>query len=63
MKRSAARCVAVPMPAEVKLIESGFALAALTKSCTVLWPLAGDMIITSGDCPSEATAVRSRAVS
>src|SRR6266508_3961073 len=48
MKRSALRWVALPTPAEAKLIDPGLALAAATKACTVLNPLEGAMIITIG---------------
>jgi hypothetical protein len=55
--------VAVPTPAEAKLKEPGFALAAATRSRAVLKPFEGETTSTFGLVPSETTAAKSAAVS
>ena len=61
MNRSAAQWVALPTPAEAKLIPSDFALA--TNSCTVLMPFDGATSSTFGTLPKLATAAKSFAAS
>ena len=60
-KRIALRCVAVPTPAEAKFMAPGFALAAVTKSFTVLNSFDGGTTRTLGIMPSGITATRSLA--
>ena len=60
-KRSALRCVAVPMPTEEKLSAFGRALAAATRSAAVLIHFAGETTRTAGEIPIGATAAKSRA--
>ena len=60
-KRSALKCDADPTPGEEKLNAPGFALAAATRSRTVLKPLSGRTTRTKGVTPSGTTAAKSRA--
>src|SRR6516165_9891645 len=60
-KRSALIWTPLPTPAEAKLNEPGLALAAATRSPTVLKPRDGETTSTFGDTPIGITADKSRA--
>src|SRR5438094_1979176 len=62
-KRSALRCVALPMPTEAELSEPGLAFAAATSSFTERMPFEGAITSTLGSKASGMTPVRSRSVS
>src|SRR5216117_3196232 len=62
-KRSALRCVALPMPTEAELREPGFAFAAATSSFTERMPFEGAITSTLGSKARGTTPVRSRSVS
>jgi hypothetical protein len=61
--RIALRWVAVPTPADPKLIPPAFALASATKSATVLNPRARETTSTFGTIPRGTTAAKSFAAS
>jgi hypothetical protein len=59
--RSAARCVALPTPAEAKVMFPAF--AAATMSLSVLMPFDGAIITTFGTLPNGMTPEKSRVTS
>src|SRR6516225_112122 len=59
-KRSALIWTPLPTPAEAKLSEPGLALAAATRSPTVLKPRDGETTSTFGELPNGMTAEKSR---